>query len=116
MDLKQVVVVRTDLGMGRGKIAAQCAHASIGAMEKITGFEPGWVSEWKEEGQAKIVLKIDSEKEMLTLFQKIKKKFPCALIKDAGKTQIKSGTATCFGVGPVPEKAIDEFIKDLKLL
>ncbi len=111
--MKQVIVVRTDLKMGKGKIAAQCAHASIEAMLKS---DKGDVAEWRASGMKKIVLKISSKKELLELFEKMKKKFPTALIKDAGLTQIESGEATCIGIGPAEEKEIDEFVGHLKLL
>ena len=115
-NIKQVIVLRADLGMGRGKTAAQVAHAAVEAMEKISRDFPEWVEKWKEQGQEKVVLKVDSERELVLLFEQVKKKFPAALIKDAGRTQIAPGTITCFGVGPVPEQEIDEFTKDLKLV
>ncbi len=115
-NLKQVIIVRNDIGMGKGKLAAQVAHASVSAIDKIVIDWPEWVEQWKSEGMEKIVLKVNSEKELLILFEKIKTMFPAALIKDAGHTQIKSGTITCFGVGPVPEHLIDEFTKKLKLV
>ena len=98
MALKQVLVVRTDLKMGKGKIAAQCAHASIEAMLKSHN---GDVEAWRETGMKKVVLKVETKKELLELFERLRKKFPVALIKDAGLTQIESGEATCIGIGPV---------------
>lgn len=64
----------------------------------------------------KIVLKVDSKKELLEWFERLKKKFPTVLIKDAGRTQIAPGEPTCIGVGPAPENEIDEHTKELKLL
>ena len=116
VELKQVIVIRSDLGMGKGKLASQTAHASIEAMDKTLKKEPEWVGEWKESGMAKVVLKIGSEKELLELFEKVKKLIPTALIHDAGRTQIESGTPTCIGIGPAPESEIDRFTKHLKLL
>jgi len=113
---KQVIVVRTDLKMGTGKIAAQTAHASISAMEKAMRDNGDIVEKWKEEGMAKIVVKVESEKELLELFEMLKKKFPVALIKDAGHTQVKENTATCIGIGPVDAKEIDKYTGKLKLL
>ena len=109
-------MVRTDLGMGKGKIAAQCSHASLEAFHKTQIKEPGWAEEWKELGQAKIVLKVRGKKELLELFESLKNLFPVALIKDAGKTQISPGEPTCLGIGPVPEDKINRFTKELKLL
>ena len=116
MELKQAIVIRQDLGMGKGKIGVQCAHASLAAYEKAQKQSPMWVEEWKSGGTAKIVLKIGSEKELLSLFEKVKKILPAALIKDAGRTQIEEGSPTCIGIGPAPEGEINKFTKDLKLL
>lgn len=116
MNCKQVIIVRKDLKMGVGKTAAQCAHASVAALEKTMNEHKDWVTEWKEKGQEKVVLKVGSKKELLELFEKLKKKFPTVLIKDAGRTQIAPGEPTCIGVGPVPENEIDEYTKELKLL
>ena len=116
MELKQVIVVRKDLKMGPGKVAAQSAHASVEAVEKTNLKFPEYVADWKNSGSEKVVLKVESRRELLELFQKMKRKFPCTLITDAGRTQIKAGTITCFACGPAPEKELDAFIKDLKLL
>ena len=73
MEFKQVIVVRTDLKMQRGKIAAQSSHASVEAMEKTKKKFPAWVEEWRETGMQKVVLKVGSEKELVELFEKVKK-------------------------------------------
>jgi len=114
--LKQVIVVRQDLRLSKGKLAVQTAHAAVDALQKMELENADWVKQWKEQRQEKIVLKIENEEKLLELFEEIKKKFPPALIKDAGLTQLKPGTTTCFGVGPVPEKEINVFTKHLKLV
>ena len=116
MQLKQVILVRSDLGMGKGKIAAQCAHASLAAYEKALKQSPLWVEEWSESGMAKVVLKVGSKRELLEMFERVKKLLPTALIHDAGKTQIEAGEPTCVGIGPAPENEIDKHTKHLKLL
>ncbi len=113
MSLKQAIIVRTDLGMGKGKIAAQVAHASVEVLDKV---KPGIVEEWKQQGMKKIVLKVSGKKELLGLFQQMRKLFPAALIKDAGLTQIKAGEPTCIAIGPAEEKELDRFLGKLKLL
>ena len=113
MALKQAIVVRTDLGMGKGKIAAQASHASVQVLERA---DEKVVEEWKGEGMKKIVLKISGKKELLELFQTVKKLFPTALIKDAGLTQITPGEPTCFAVGPAEEIELNKFLGKLKLL
>jgi len=115
-ELKQVIVIRKDLGMKPGKIAAQCAHASVEAIEKTEIKTPGVVQEWKAGGMPKIVLKVNSEKELLELFMQIKKLIPTALIRDAGRTQVEPGSITCIGIGPAKKSEIDKFTGKLKLL
>ena len=113
MELKQAIVIRADLKMGKGKIAAQCAHASIEAMDKT---DSEIAREWKSQGMKKVVLKVNSEKELLELFMRAKKELPCALIRDAGLTQVESGSVTALGIGPAEESKINKFTKELKLL
>ena len=113
MGLKQAIVVRNDLGMGKGKIAAQASHASVDVLEKV---RPEVLEEWKQQGMKKIVLKVGSKKELLELFEQLKKLFPTALIKDAGKTEISPGEPTCIAIGPAEEIELDKFLGELKLL
>ncbi|VVB99406.1 Peptidyl-tRNA hydrolase [uncultured archaeon] len=116
MEFKQAIIVRHDLGMGRGKAAAQSSHASLEAYEKALKKEPEWVKAWKESGQTKVVLKVNSEKELLEIFERARKILPSALIHDAGRTQIEAGSATCVAIGPGPSSEIDKITKELKLL
>ena len=116
MPLKQVILARTDLKMGKGKLAVQVAHASLEAFKKALKKDPQLVSEWQLEGQAKVVLKIGSQKEAIDYFNKVKGKFAAALIKDAGLTQLKPGTITCLGIGPADANALDRVTGQLKLL
>lgn len=111
------MVVRSDLKMGKGKIAAQVAHASLNAAEAAQQKRPRWYQGWKEEGQAKIVLKVGSEAALDELFKKAKSAgLPAALIEDRGLTQLDPGTVTCLGVGPGPDDEIDAVTGKLKLL
>ena len=116
MEIKQVIVVRGDLEMGRGKTAAQVSHASLSAYRKAELADKWLARRWEAEGQKKVVLKVSSEGELLSLFEKMKREIPCALIHDAGKTQLEPGTATCFGAGPADESLINKYTKELKLL
>ena len=115
-DMKQVIVTRSDLKLGKGKLAAHVAHASLEGYKKAKGKDSGIVQEWEDEGQKKIVVKIPTEKEMLELFERAKGAVPCALIRDAGLTQIEPGTITCLAIGPWKDADVDRFTKDLKLL
>ena len=115
--MKQAIVVRTDLGMGKGKVAAQVAHASLSAAEVARERKERWYGAWKEGGQAKIVLKVGSEPDLREVFQKAKAAgLPTSLIEDRGLTQIEPGTATCVGVGPAPDADVDAITGKLKLL
>ena len=116
MGFKQAIIIRSYLGMGKGKLAGQTAHASVSAYNLARARDPDAVREWEEEGQKKIVLKIGSEEELLSLYEKMKREIPCALIRDAGKTQLEPGTLSCFGAGPADESKINKFTKELKLL
>jgi PTH2 family peptidyl-tRNA hydrolase len=115
--LKQAIVIRADLEMGKGKIAAQASHASVEGYIETAFKEPEKSEEWWRAGQKKIVLKVKSEKELKELFLKAKAKGLIAIIiKDAGHTQIKAGTNTALCIGPDDEKKIDLITGNLKLL
>jgi PTH2 family peptidyl-tRNA hydrolase len=110
-------VVRADLQMGKGKLAAQSSHASLGAYKKTSKANPEIARSWEEEGQKKVVLKVASESELLEFYNKGKAAgIPCELIRDAGHTQVEAGTLTCFAAGPWDEKTLDEVFGKLKLL
>ncbi len=116
-DLKQVLIIRTDLKMGKGKIAAQASHASVNASLEALHQHKIWFDRWKKYGMAKIAVKVSSEEELQGYYQKaIKAKLPKALINDAGYTQLLPGTATAVAIGPAPSSIIDPITKDLKLL
>ena len=111
---KQAIVIRSDLKMGKGKMAAQAAHASVEAISKADEKN---LEAWKKTGQKKVVLKVGSEKDLITLKEKCKKeKIPCALISDAGHTQLEPGTTTALGIGPDKEEKIDKITGKLKLM
>ncbi len=116
MNYKMLLLVRTDLKMGKGKIASQCSHAAVEAYKKAMQKNQSIVEEWENTGQEKVVLKVASKTELLEWFETLKKLFPTVLIKDAGRTQVKPGEPTCVGVGPAPEPELNKFTKELKLL
>ena len=116
MAIKQVIVVRTDLDMGKGKIAAQVGHACVSGAEHVRKSKPEWFSEWWE-GQEKVVLKVTNLKELEQVMQDAMEfGLPCSVISDAGRTQLAPGTMTCISIGPAPEEKIDKITGDLKLL
>ena len=113
---KQIIIVRTDLKLGKGKIAAQASHASLESFLLASKENPSLTNAWLSEGQKKVVLKIGSKKELLDLYKSIKNQFPCVLIKDAARTQLPAPDITCMGIGPILETKIDKFTKKYKLL
>jgi peptidyl-tRNA hydrolase, PTH2 family len=114
MGLKQAIIVRKDLKMGTGKIAAQVAHASLAAMRKAGRRD---VEEWESEGCKKVVLKVKDMGELESVLSKLRSaKIPNAVIRDAGLTQIEPGEVTCVGVGPIEESKLDAVTRELKLL
>lgn len=115
--MKQVIIARSDLKMGKGKLAAQVAHASLAAAEEAMAKREKWFSDWKGHGQRKIIVRCQSEDELRDLLKKARaKKLPAALIEDAGLTQLEPGTPTCLGVGPAPDEELDPITGNLKLL
>lgn len=115
--MKQVIIVRADLKMGKGKIAAQSSHASLAAFKKTERKHPEIAREWEMEGQKKIVLKVNSEQELIENFELAKREeIPAELVRDAGHTQIEPGTVTCVGIGPWDESELDKLFGKLKLL
>jgi len=114
---KQTIVIRNDLKMGKGKLAAQSSHASLSSYKRVSRSHPDIANSWETEGQMKVVLKVGSEEELLEYYQKVKDlDIPCELIRDAGHTQIEPGTITCFAAGPWDEKELDKIFGKLKLL
>jgi PTH2 family peptidyl-tRNA hydrolase len=114
--IKQVIVVRNDLGMGKGKIAAQVGHACVLGAENVRRSHPEWFEQWWT-GQEKIVLKVNSLKELEEVKQgAIELGLPWSEVTDAGHTQIAPGTFTCLSIGPAPEELVDKITSNLKLL
>lgn len=114
MAFKQVILVRQDLKLPKGKACAQAAHASV---EAVLNSDKKKVQEWRTEGMAKIVLKVKDEKELLFYLRQAKEAgLTASLITDAGRTVIAPGTKTCVGIGPDEEEKIDKITGKLPLL
>lgn len=144
-EVKQVIVFRKDLIKGehavrKGKIAAQVAHASLGALLKMaykkeyigglngetTKFkkiefefpENSVLDKWLNGIFTKICVCVENDEELVALYNKItnESEIPCCLITDAGNTEFHGvPTHTCIGVGPWWSEDIDKFTKDLQL-
>jgi PTH2 family peptidyl-tRNA hydrolase len=112
--LKQVIIVRKDLEIGKGKLAASVAHASVGCVRKTN---EKIVKKWEKKGAKKVVLKVSSLEELEKIYEKVKDSdLPHFLVKDAGLTQVKPGETICLGIGPAEENKIDKITGKLKLL
>ncbi|KAL3475662.1 peptidyl-tRNA hydrolase PTH2-domain-containing protein [Aspergillus californicus] len=117
-EVKLVLVVRTDLGMTKGKIAAQCSHATLACYKYLVAHSSSSqiLRRWESQGQAKIALQTKSEEEMeLLQAQAISLGLCARVIQDAGRTQIASGSRTVLGVLG-PKSVVDTVTGHLKLL
>lgn len=135
---KQVIVVRRDLKMRKGKIAAQSGHACVEAVlmalakeDRLSDVrvEDGWVrladtgrdatplSEWFARGVAKICVYVDSEEALLDLAKQGEGAGFCvALIQDAGHTEFHGEpTYTCLAFEPLYPEQIDPITGELPL-
>jgi PTH2 family peptidyl-tRNA hydrolase len=116
-EIKQAIILRNDLEMSRGKLAAQAAHASLMGYFEAEKVDKKIAREWLDSGEKKIVLKVGSEEALIKLYNAFKfKGVPCALVSDAGLTEIPPGSKTALGVGPWQGSKINEFTSGLKLL
>mmetsp|Transcript_11818 Transcript_11818/g.25917 ORF Transcript_11818/g.25917 Transcript_11818/m.25917 type:complete len:189 (+) Transcript_11818:96-662(+) len=114
---KMVLCVNTSLGMGKGKIAAQCGHAAVGCYKRSQRQCPSALSAWERTGCAKIAVKCPSEEEMGAILEKAAKKgIPVNLVEDAGRTQIAAGSRTVLGLGPAPVREFEGVTSHLKLM
>lgn len=113
-EFKQVIIVREDLKMSKGKIAAQVSHGSVDAVLKTDKED---VIKWHNNGMKKVVLKVKDKQELLDFKKKAQTAgLTCSLVIDAGHTEIPSGTPTCLAIGPDKEQKIDKITGKLKLL
>ncbi|XP_011075787.1 peptidyl-tRNA hydrolase 2, mitochondrial isoform X1 [Sesamum indicum] len=115
-DFKMVLVVRNDLKMGKGKIAAQCSHATLGLYKKILNRAPKSLGRWEMCGQVKVVVKVESEDDMLVLQERANSlNLPTHITIDAGRTQIAPNSRTVMAIlGPAD--LVDDVTGGLKLL
>tara|TARA_Y100000034_G_scaffold8165_2_gene8937 strand:+ start:11616 stop:11933 length:318 start_codon:yes stop_codon:yes gene_type:complete len=105
--------------MRKGKMIAQGAHASVSFMAKKWGKKlTTEEEEWVQGSFAKICVSVDSEEELLDIFQQAKAKMLTVhMITDSGKTEFHGEpTKTCLAIGPHRASKINPITGDLKLL
>jgi peptidyl-tRNA hydrolase, PTH2 family len=112
--MKQVIVMRADLGMSKGKLAAQACHASLGSFQKA---DERIIREWDLEGGKKVVVQVKNQEELFQVYELVKAaNLPSFLVRDAGHTELPPSTITCLGIGPEKDEKIDKVTQELKLL
>lgn len=131
MNNKQVIVVRKDLNMRKGKMVAQGAHASMAAVLKKGMIIPGEngpegfcipldqaMKEWLTGAFKKICVSVNGEAELLEVYQKaLDAGLHCALIRDSGLTEFGGvPTYTTCAIGPNAAEVIDPITGGLPLL
>ena len=118
MNTKLIYCVRTDLKMGKGKIAAQVGHATLGIYKKNLKQKRNSVLDaWSNTGEAKIVTKVKNERDMYSLKMKAEQLGICThIVYDAGHTQVESGSATVLVIGPDYENRLNMVTSHLKLM
>lgn len=123
MSLKQVIIVRKDLNINRGKQIAQACHASMAFLLDNIWDDGKKIHlsvkqlAWAFGGQAKICCQVSSEEELLDVYNKAKAaKLEVHLITDSGKTYFDGvPTKTCLAIGPADSDEIDPITGHLKL-
>lgn len=129
MAVKQVILIRRDLNMRRGKEIAQGSHASMGFLiERLRGQLPSAATSlpvtlseeeksWIKVGMAKICLQVDSEALLLELAEKARGAgLPMFLVKDSGRTEFHGQpTYTACAIGPAEAEKIDAITGGLSL-
>lgn len=125
METKQVIVIRKDLNMRKGKMIAQGAHASAQiCIELESQWDSDWgypnkiYEEWKNGSQTKICVGVSSEQELLDAYNRATSAgIPCSIITDAGKTEFGGiPTKTSVAIGPDDAEKIDLITGKLLLL
>ena len=128
--IKQVIILRKDLNMRKGKMVAQGAHASLQATMMASPYLKtpfhevhfeSWFEEWYGKTgngrMTKICVSCKDKDELFDLYEKAQDaNLPRAMIEDAGLTEFKEPTWTAIAIGPAPAEVIDKITGELPLL
>lgn len=116
-EVTMILVVRDDLKLSKGKLAAQCSHAAVDCALKAKKKASRLFERWTNSGSRKIVVRADDEPHLRQLYAKaLASGLVSYLVKDAGRTEIPAGTVTVLGIGPATKMTVDAITGDLKLL
>ncbi len=114
MVLKQVILLRRDLGMSLGKLISQSCHAAVGAYSQASAKS---IAAWEKKGAKKIALFVPDGKELNSIYSIVKTmNLPSYMVQDAGHTELAPGTRTALGIGPATTAEIDKITGDLSLV
>ncbi|XP_022163366.1 peptidyl-tRNA hydrolase 2, mitochondrial-like isoform X1 [Myzus persicae] len=104
-EFKIALLVRHDLKMGKGKVAAQCSHAIVHCYEEGLRLKPREIKSWESNNKPVNIFKVADEETMLE-FQKlaIEKGFTTYVVVDAGRTQVAPRSKTVMAIGPVEKE------------
>lgn len=113
--LKQVIILRKDLNMRKGKMVAQGAH---GAVMCALLSESDILNAWLKDGQKKITVGCRSLEELSKLDVKAKEaNLQAFLVTDNGLTEFHGEkTITALVIGPCKEEEVDPITQHLTLL
>lgn len=112
---KMVLVVRDDLSLSPGKLAVQVSHAAV-KCALLSKEDNEYFNRWDKEGQKKVVVTCEDLDHMNFLKKRAEKERLINIkIKDAGLTEVVSGTETCLGIGPGPNEKMDKITGKLPL-
>ncbi len=120
---KMVLLIREDLNMSSGKVAAQCSHAAVGLFQRLISEEyrssPSVqknLKSWIDEGQKKVCLSIANTETLEDLRASFSmKRIPYFVVEDAGRTEVAYGTETVMAVGPCENEVLDRVTGKLRL-
>lgn len=116
-DYKMVIIVRDDLKLSTGKIAAQVGHGVLQTYKLSLGASKNYIKEWEDNGSKKVVLKVQNEDLLMVKYNKAKTLgIPCSYIRDAGRTEVDPFTITVCAFGPWISTELNEVTGDLSLL
>ena len=116
-EYKMLIVMRSDLKMSKGKLAAQAAHAAVNCAFAAKKKDPRGFDKWYSEGQKKVVLKVDSLERLYEIKAIVDaNSINYSLITDAGRTEIAPGSVTCIGIGPSTDAILDKITGELSML